>query len=90
MSTNSTRVGTVSFDPERVVSWSSRGSGTATTPTLGSMVQKGKLAAWAWALATRALNRVDLPTLGIPTIPALSMAKIYGPIRARDQGDARR
>ena len=54
-----------------------RGSGTATTPTLGSIVQKGKLAAWAWALATRALKRVDLPTLGSPTIPALSMAEIY-------------
>jgi len=30
----------------------------------------------AWALATRALNRVDLPTLGSPTIPALSMGGI--------------
>jgi hypothetical protein len=32
------------------------------------MVQKGKLAACALALET-ALNRVDLPTLGSPTIP---------------------
>jgi len=32
------------------------------------MVQKGKLAACALALLT-ALKRVDLPTLGSPTIP---------------------
>ena len=51
-----------------------RSSGTATEPTFGSIVQKGKLAASALALATRALNNVDLPTLGSPTIPALSMA----------------
>jgi hypothetical protein len=38
------------------------------------MVQKGKLAAAALAFATKALNKVDLPTLGSPTIPALSMA----------------
>jgi hypothetical protein len=38
------------------------------TPTLGSIVQKGKLAAWALAL-DRQLNKVDLPTLGSPTIP---------------------
>jgi hypothetical protein len=44
------------------------------------MVQKGKLAAVAWALATRALKRVDLPTLGKPTIPALSMDRIYEPL----------
>jgi hypothetical protein len=37
------------------------------------MVQKGKLAASALALATKALNKVDLPTLGNPTIPALSI-----------------
>jgi DUF1009 family protein len=33
------------------------------------MVQKGKLALCALALE-RQLNRVDLPTLGKPTIPA--------------------
>jgi hypothetical protein len=32
------------------------------------MVQKGKLAAWAFAL-DRQLNKVDLPTFGSPTIP---------------------
>jgi hypothetical protein len=42
-------------------------------PTFGSMVQNGKLAASALALATTALNRVDFPTLGSPTIPALSI-----------------
>ena len=45
-----------------------RGSGTFTVPTLGSMVQKGKFAAWALALLKQ-LNNVDLPTLGSPTIP---------------------
>jgi hypothetical protein len=38
------------------------------TPTLGSMVQKGKLAASA-LLLDNALNNVDFPTLGNPTIP---------------------
>jgi hypothetical protein len=38
------------------------------TPTLGSMVQKGKFALWAFAFE-RQLNKVDLPTLGSPTIP---------------------
>ena len=46
----------------------SRSSGTVMTPTLGSIVQKGKLADWAFALL-RQLKRVDLPTLGSPTIP---------------------
>ena len=44
-------------------------AGTFTTPMLGSMVQKGKLALCALAL-DKQLNRVDLPTLGRPTIPA--------------------
>jgi hypothetical protein len=35
---------------------------------LGSIVQKGKFAACAFAL-DRQLNKVDLPTLGSPTIP---------------------
>jgi hypothetical protein len=50
-------------------SFESRGSGTLTTPTFGSMVQNGKLALCALAL-DKQLNRVDLPTLGNPTIPA--------------------
>jgi len=36
-----------------------RGSGTATIATLGSIVQKGKFAAWALPFFTSALNRVD-------------------------------
>jgi hypothetical protein len=45
-----------------------RSSGTVITPTLGSIVQNGKFAASALAL-DRALNNVDLPTFGRPTIP---------------------
>ena len=45
-------------------------------PALGSMVQKGWLAASALRVRVTALNRVDLPTFGKPTIPALSMMKM--------------
>jgi hypothetical protein len=37
-------------------------------PTLGSMVQNGKFAAWAFAF-DKQLNKVDFPTFGRPTIP---------------------
>ena len=43
-------------------------SGTVITPILGSIVQKGKLAASAFAF-DNALKSVDLPTFGNPTIP---------------------
>jgi hypothetical protein len=43
---------------------------------LGSIVQNGKFAACAAILATRALNNVDLPTLGNPTIPALNIVVV--------------
>ena len=46
-------------------------SGTATIPTFGSMVQKGKFSACAFFDVVKALNKVDLPTLGNPTIPHL-------------------
>jgi len=46
-------------------------SGTATIPILGSIVQKGKFSAWAFLDVVSALNKVDLPTLGKPTIPHL-------------------
>jgi len=46
-------------------------SGTATIPILGSIVQKGKFSAWAFYDVVNALNNVDLPTLGNPTIPHL-------------------
>jgi hypothetical protein len=45
-----------------------RESGTVITPTFGSMVQKGKFAACAFALLKQ-LNNVDLPTFGSPTMP---------------------
>jgi hypothetical protein len=45
-----------------------RSSGTVMVPTLGSIVQKGKLAACALALLKQ-LNNVDFPTFGNPTIP---------------------
>jgi hypothetical protein len=38
------------------------------TPTLGSIVQKGKLAACALAF-DKQLKSVDFPTFGKPTIP---------------------
>lgn len=58
-----TRLG-LSISARRMSRW----SGTVMTPTLGSIVQKGKLAAWAFALE-RQLKSVDLPTLGRPTMP---------------------
>jgi hypothetical protein len=45
------------------------GSGTFTTPILGSIVQNGKLALCAFAF-DKQLNNVDFPTFGNPTIPA--------------------
>ena len=45
-----------------------RGSGTGTTPTLGSIVQNGKFCASAFAFES-ALNSVLLPTFGSPTMP---------------------
>ena len=46
-------------------------SGTGTIPILGSIVQKGKFSAWALLEFVKALNKVDLPTFGKPTIPHL-------------------
>ena len=63
------RVGMICLDPAIWAKVSRRGSGTATSPTLGSMVQNGKFAAWAAAVFVSALNSVDLPTFGKPTIP---------------------
>jgi hypothetical protein len=40
-------------------------------------VQKGKLAAWALFELVNALNKVDLPTLGNPTIPHLKLIIYY-------------
>ena len=52
-------------------------SGTATIPTLGSIVQNGKFSAWAFLDSVKALNNVDLPTLGNPTIPHLKPIFIF-------------
>jgi hypothetical protein len=52
-------------------------SGTGTSPTLGSIVQKGKFAACALFEFVNALNNVDLPTLGRPTIPHLKLIIYY-------------
>jgi hypothetical protein len=41
MSTKVSRVGMISLEPAMAASFSSRGSGTATSPTLGSIVQNG-------------------------------------------------
>jgi len=42
-------------------------------PLLGSIVQKGKLAAWALAFSTSALNIFYFPTFGNPIIPAFNI-----------------
>ena len=52
ISTNSTLVGTIFCDLLRLERTSNRGSGTATTPTFGSIVQKGKFAACALPFST--------------------------------------
>src|SRR6056300_554807 len=66
------RVGIICFELAIAANLSKRGSGTATSPTLGSIVQNGKFAACAAAVFVSALNRVDLPTFGNPTIPILN------------------
>ena len=68
MSTISQVAGTILPGCTSSASLVSRSSGTVMTPTLGSMVQKGKLAACALAL-DKQLKSVDFPTLGSPTMP---------------------
>jgi hypothetical protein len=68
MSTNSIAVAMTFCGLTRSDSTFNRGSGTEITPTFGSIVQNGKFAASA-LLFERALNKVDLPTFGNPTIP---------------------
>ena len=81
MSTNESDVGTSFAEFEISPSTSSFLSGTATTPTLGSMVQNGKLAACACDSCISALNSVDLPTFGSPTIPVLRAIDTTGVLR---------
>ncbi len=71
MSTNSMVVGITRSGLTMAASASRRGSGIGTMPLFGSMVQKGKFSA-AMPDLVRALNRVDLPTLGRPTMPQLN------------------
>src|SRR5690554_1810768 len=71
MSTNSMVVGNTRSGLTMADRASSRGSGMGTIPLFGSMVQNGKFSALMPALVS-ALNRVDLPTLGSPTIPQLN------------------
>ena len=47
-------------------------SGTGTIPIFGSIVQKGKFSACALFELVRALNKVDFPTFGNPTMPHLN------------------
>ncbi|EGH00209.1 hypothetical protein imdm_1532 [gamma proteobacterium IMCC2047] len=70
ISTNSMVVGTTRSGLTMAASLSWRGSGTGTMPEFGSMVQKGKFSAPMRA-SVSALNSVDLPTLGRPTMPHL-------------------
>ena len=68
ISTISTVVGTIRWGCTNSASAFKRSSGTVITPTLGSIVQKGKFAACAFAF-DKQLKSVDLPTFGSPTIP---------------------
>src|SRR5690606_31136093 len=70
MSTNSIVVGNTRSGLTISANFFRRGSGTGTIPVLGSLVQKGKFSAAIPALV-KALNRVDLPTCGRPTMPQL-------------------
>ncbi|MNL61440.1 hypothetical protein D3C87_1853610 [compost metagenome] len=78
MSTKLMRAGRIACDLPMAASFSSRASGTDTSPTLGSMVQNGKLAACAAAVRVNALKSVDLPTFGRPTMPILKPMGISG------------
>src|SRR5690606_6934615 len=71
MSTNSMVVGRTRSGLTISASAARRASGIGTMPLFGSMVQKGKFSA-AIPDLVRALNRVDLPTLGRPTMPQLN------------------
>jgi hypothetical protein len=72
MSTNVIFVFIFFFEFESLDSVSNLLSSTSTTPIFGSIVQKGKLAACAFFEDVSALNKVDLPTFGNPTIPHLN------------------
>jgi hypothetical protein len=69
MSTKVIRAGIIFAEFAICARLARRASGTLTSPTLGSIVQNGKFAACAEAVLVSALNKVDLPTFGKPTIP---------------------
>lgn len=71
MSTNSIVVGSTRSGLTISASAARRASGIGTIPLFGSMVQNGKFSA-AMPDLVSALNRVDLPTLGRPTMPQLN------------------
>ena len=56
------------FEFDSLDNLSNLSSITSTIPILGSIVQKGKLLPQHFE-AVKALNKVDFPTLGSPTIP---------------------
>ena len=72
ISTNEIVVLIFFFEFEIDTNLSNLSSGTGTIPIFGSIVQKGKFSACALLEFVRALNKVDLPTLGNPTIPHLN------------------
>src|SRR5215831_20381685 len=77
MSTKAIRVGTILADLASFASTSRRGSGTATSPILASMVLNGYFAACAAAVSVKALKSVDLPTFGNPTMPHLKPIGLF-------------
>lgn len=68
ISTNSTFAGMIFAPLTTIRIFSSLSSFTFTIPVFGSIVQNGKFAASAAYDLVRALNSVDLPTFGSPTI----------------------
>ena len=64
-------MGIIFLDTTISCSLSKRLSGSGTIPTFGSIVQNGKFSAGIADLV-KALNKVDLPTLGRPIIPHLN------------------
>ena len=77
ISTNEIVVLIIFFDFDILAKLFNLSSGTGTTPMLGSIVQNGKFAAWALLEFVKALNKVDLPTFGNPTIPHLKLIICY-------------
>src|SRR6202035_2782187 len=77
MSTKASLVGTILADLASLASASRRGSGTATSPILASMVLNGYFAACAATVAVKAWNSVYLPTSANPTIPHLKPMLVH-------------